>query len=150
MGSMRGIMNMAVRIGMNGAWDVVFSRTGGPTKKWTGIHDPDQRRHYPQPGNRDIGVMTMDYLRTVKIMVIDTIRFWIPVIAVSMLFGLPIALLLFMAKAVMESALGYAVIQLCLAGVLVIGVGGITIWIYFEIRKAFVETLKRVREDKES
>jgi hypothetical protein len=55
-----------------------------------------------------------------------------------------------MAKAVMESALGYAVIQLCLAGVLVIGVGGITIWIYFEIRKAFVETLKRVREDKES
>jgi hypothetical protein len=78
----------------------------------------------------------MDYLRTVKIMAIDTIRFWIPVIAVSMLFGLPIALLLFMAKAVMESALGYAVIQLCLAGVLVIGVG--------------VETLKRVREDKKS
>jgi hypothetical protein len=93
--------------------------------------------------------VTMDYLRTIKIMVIDTIRFWIPVIAVSLLFGLPIALLLFMAKSVMELALGYAVIQLCLAGLLVIGAVGIMLWVYMEIRKAFVETLKRVREDKE-
>jgi len=91
----------------------------------------------------------MDYLRTVKIMVRDTVRFLIPVIGVSLLFGLPIALLLFMAKSVMESALGYAVIQLWAVGIFIIGGVGITIWIYFEIRKAFMETLERVREDKE-